>query len=80
MAPLLQTVWLVTDVTVATGFTVMVKVLALPAHVTLPLVYEGVTVIVAVTATLVTLVAVKLGMCPTPLAPSPMEVVLFVQL
>ena len=36
--PLLQTVWLVTVVTVAVGFTVIVKVEAVPIQVTPPLV------------------------------------------
>ena len=58
----------------------MVKLIGDPVQVTLLLLYDGVTVIVAVTAAPVTLVAVKLGMFPTPPAPSPMDVVLFVQL
>jgi hypothetical protein len=40
----------------------------------------GVTVMVAVTGTVVKLVAVKDGILPVPLAASPMDVVLFVQL
>ncbi len=39
---------------------------------------DGVTVIVAVTATLLLLIAVKAGIFPLPLAASPMEVLLFV--
>jgi len=41
---------------------------------------EGVTVIVAVTGTLVILIAVNDGISPVPLAAKPMEVLLFVQL
>ena len=40
---------------------------------------EGVTVTVATTGALVLLVALKLAILPAPLAPRPMEVVLFVQ-
>jgi len=41
---------------------------------------EGVTVIVAVTGTFVGLVAMNDGILPVPLAPSPIDVLLFVQL
>jgi hypothetical protein len=40
----------------------------------------GVTVIVAVTGAAVAFVATKLGMLPLPLAPKPIDVVLFTQL
>ncbi len=49
-------------------------------HVTPPLVYAGVTVIVAVTGALVALVPVKDAILPEPLAAKPMLGVLFVQL
>ena len=68
-----------TAVTVALGFTVMVKVDGAPAQLTPPLVYVGDTVMVAVTGAVVAFAAVKLGRLPVPLAAKPMEVVLFVQ-
>src|SRR5919112_1724492 len=46
---LLQTTWLGTAVTWAVGFTVMVKVVGVPVQAAPPLVYTGVTVMVAVT-------------------------------
>ena len=58
------------------GFTVIVKVVDEPVH---PFA-TGVTVIVAVTALVPEFVAIKDGMSPLPLAASPIEVVLFVQL
>ena len=61
------------------GFTVMVKLTGVPLQLT-PLVYTGVTVIVAVTGVLVALVAVKLAMLPVPLAARPMDGSLLVQL
>ena len=57
----------------------MVKVFDAPGQLTPPLVYVGVTVIVAVTGALVVLVAVKLGILPVPAAASPIDVVLLVQ-
>lgn len=75
-----HTVWLVTAFTVAVGFTVIVYVTGLPVQVTPPVVYTGVTVMVATTGILVTLVAVKAAILPVPLAARPMEGVLFVQL
>ena len=69
----------VTGFTTAVGFTVIVKVVGVPTQLT-PLVYVGVTVIVAVTGALPALVAVKLGILPVPLAARPIEGVLFVQL
>jgi hypothetical protein len=77
---LLQSTWLATAVTVAVGFTVYVYVRGVPTQLTPPLVNVGVTVIVAVTGAVVVFVAVKLGMLPVPDAPSPILVVLFVQL
>jgi len=58
----------------------MVKVCGVPLQVAPALVYDGVTVIVAVIAVVPALVAVKLGMLPDPLAPKPIAVLLFDQL
>jgi len=58
---------------------VIVKVWAVPAHPTLLFVNVGVTVIVAITGELPTLVAVNEAIFPEPLAPSPIEGVLLVQ-
>jgi hypothetical protein len=76
----LHTAWLATAVTVGTGFTVIVNVIASPVHVTPALVYVGVTTIVAVTGAPVAFVAVKLAMLPVPAAARPIDGVLFVQL
>ena len=62
------------------GLTTTVAVIGVPLQVTPPLVNAGVTVIVAVTGAEVTLVAVKLAISPAPLAASPIDGVLFVQL
>ena len=59
------------------GFTVMVKLLGVPVH---PDALVGVTVMVAVIATEVLLMAVKLAILPVPLAASPIDGVLLVQL
>ena len=74
---------IVCDVGVAVAFgvglTVMLKLLGVPTQLTPPLVKVGVTVIVPVIGTLVGLVAVKVGNeLPAPLAPSPIEISLFV--
>ena len=61
---------------VGVGFTVMVKFCEVPVQ---PL-NVGVTVMVAVTGEAVAFVAVNDPMLPVPLAPKPMDVVLFVQL
>ena len=69
-------------VTIAVGFTVMVNVLGVPVQETFPLVNVGVTVIVAVMAWLVELVAVKLGIpVASPLleAANPIAVLSLVQ-
>ena len=71
---------MVTAFTVGVGFTVIVKDFGVPLHVKLPLVYTGVTVIVAVTRDVPALIAIKEAMSPVPLAPRPIEGVLFVQL
>ena len=76
----LHTVWLLTAVTVAVGFTVMVYVSGVPVQVTLLLVYDGVTVIEAVTGAVPALVAVNEEMFPVPLAARPIDAELFTQL
>ena len=58
----------------------MVNVLAVPAQLTPPLVNIGLTVMVAVTADDVALVAMKEAMFPLPLAANPIDGVLFTQL
>ena len=58
----------------------MEKVCGVPVQVTPALVYEGVTVMVAVMAVVPALVAVKLGILPDPHAPKPTAVLLFDQL
>ena len=57
----LHTTWLATGSTIAVGFTVYVKVAGVPAQVVPALVYDDVTVIVAVTGAVVTLVADEAG-------------------
>jgi hypothetical protein len=71
--------WLDGVFTVGAGFTVMVKFRGVPLQVAPALVYDGVTVMVAVIGVVPALVAVKLGMLPDPLAPKPMLVLLFDQ-
>ena len=58
----------------------MLKFCGVPVQVAPALVYDGVTVMVAVIAVVPALVAVKLGMLPDPLAPNPIAVLLFDQL
>ena len=72
--------WFDTAFTVGVGLTVIVNVVAVPVQVTPPFVKDGVTVMVAVTADAVAFVAVKEPILPVPMAASPIEVVLFVQL
>jgi hypothetical protein len=79
LAPL-QTTWLETVLTWAVELTVIVKLRGVPLQVTPPLVYAGVTVIVAVTGEVPVLTAVNEAMSPFPLANNPIEGVLFVQL
>jgi hypothetical protein len=62
------------------GLTEMVKLAGVPGQVAPALEKEGVTVMLAVTIAVVLLVAVKEAMSPVPLAGSPMDVLLFVQL
>jgi hypothetical protein len=68
-----------TVVTLAAGFTVIVKVIGVPLQL---LEFEkiGVTVIVALTGAFPVLVAINEGMSPVPLAANPMEVAVLVQL
>jgi hypothetical protein len=76
----LQNVVLESAVTTGIGFTVMVKVCALPGQVTLLLVNCGVTVTVEVTmAEFEGLMAAKEAIFPVPLAANPIEVSVFVQ-
>ena len=63
-------------VTEGVGFTVMLNVLDGPGHVSA----VGITVIVATTVDEVALTAVNDTISPVPLAASPIDVVLFVQL
>ena len=58
----------------------MIKFCGVPLQVVPALVYDGVTVTVAVIGVVPALVAVKLGMLPLPLAPRPIAVLLFDQL
>jgi hypothetical protein len=75
VAPL-HSVWLETAFTVGVGLTVIVKVVDAPTH---PLAV-GVTMITAVTGALAVFVAVNAAISPVPVAASPIEVALFVQL
>ena len=76
---LLHTVLLLTAVTLALGFTVIVKVIAVPLQF---VVFEnvGVTVIDAVIGDVPLLTALKVPIFPVPDAANPIEGVLFVQL
>ena len=76
----LQITWFDTEFTVGVGLTVIVKVRGVPVQVTPPLVKLGVTVIVAVTGVVPVFTPTKEAMSPVPLAASPIEVVLLVQL
>jgi hypothetical protein len=58
----------------------MVYVIAVPVQVAPPLVYSGVTVIVATTGAVPVLTAVKEAISPVPDAASPIDGVLLVQL
>jgi hypothetical protein len=62
------------------GFTVNVNTETAPVHVTLALVNDGVTMMVAITGEAVMLVAVKAEIFPDPLAASPMELFELTQL
>ena len=80
VAVLLHTTWLATAFTVGVGLTVIVNVIGVPVQLTPPLVYTGVTTIVAVTGALVALIAIKLAILPDPLAARPIEGKLLAQL
>jgi hypothetical protein len=71
-----HTAWLAIAFTDGVGFTVMVKVTAVP----LQPAADGVTVMVAVIGAAVPLVAVKAGILPVPDVARPIAVLLFVQL
>ena len=58
----------------------IVKFCGVPVQVAPAIVYDGVTVMVAVMAVVPALVAVKLGILPDPLAPKPIAVLVFDQL
>lgn len=72
----LHKTWLAGSTTLGVGLTVMVKLCEGPGHPNA----VGVTVIVAVTGTLVVLIAVKAGILPVPPAAKPIEVLLLAQL
>ncbi len=73
--PELQTIISVTSFTDGVGFTVMLKVFAVPLH---P-VASGVTVIVAITGVVPVFIALNVEIFPVPLADSPIDGVLLVQ-
>ena len=73
----LHNTWLATAFTVAIGFTVMVKFIAVPIQ---PLAVVGLTVIVAVVALVRLLAVVNDGILPVPLAANPIDGLLFTQL
>ena len=79
--PPLQATTSGTLVTVASGFTVMVKVMAVPVQACPPLLYDGITVMVAISGAVpVGFVVVNDAISPLPEAASPMLVLSFVQL
>ena len=61
------------------GLTVMMKVFDGPLQLTEPLVMVGVTVMVAIAGAVPVFIATNAGILPVPVAPSPMLVLLFVQ-
>ena len=71
----LHTVWLAIALTLGVGFTVIVNVTGTPGQ---PVADTGVTVTVAVTGAVPVLVAVKLGILPTPAPARPIDGWLFV--
>jgi hypothetical protein len=73
----LHTVWFAIAFTDGVGFTVIVKLTAVPVQ---PPAVDGVTVMVAVIGAAVALVAVKPGILPVPAAARPIAVLLLVQL
>ena len=74
-APLHNTLLLI-GFTVATGYTVMVKVMGAPVQ---PVAVVGVTVIVAAVTFVRLLAVVKDGILPVPLAAKPIAGLLFTQ-
>ena len=58
----------------------MVNVRAVPTQLTPPFTNVGVTIMVAVTGDVPALAAVKAAIFPEPLAASPIDVLLFIQL
>ena len=77
---LLHTTWFGTGLTSGGGLTVMVNVIGVPTQLTAPLVYVGVTVMVAVTGTGLRFTAIKVGILPVPDAARPIDGKLLVQL
>ena len=77
----LQIAWLGTAVTVAVGFTVMEKLLAVPVQLIPPLVNVGVTVMIPLRGAVPVLEAVNAGrLLPVPLVPRPIAGSVLVQL
>ena len=76
----LQTVWFEIVLTCPFGFTVIVNILGVPKQVTTPLIYEGVTVMVAITGVEPEFKALKAAIFPEPLPANPIEGVSFNQL
>ena len=72
-----HTVWLAIAFTDGVGFTVIVKLTDAPVQADPD---DGVTVMVAVIGVAVVFVAINPGILPVPEAPSPIAVLLFVQL
>jgi len=75
----LQTTWLSGWTTWPNGLTVIVKVSDGPAQLTIPIVYVGVTVIVAITGSVVVFTAGNEAMSPFPDEANPILGVSFVQ-
>jgi hypothetical protein len=76
LIPLLQITWSVTVFTAGVGFTVIVNVIGVPEQ----LFADGVIVIVPDIGDVPVFFAVKEEILPDPLGPSPIAVLLFVQL
>lgn len=73
-----HSVWLATGFTVGVGLTTITKVCDAPVQVMPPLLYTGVTVMMAVTGDNPVFTAIKLGMLPVPVAANPMDGALLV--
>ena len=76
----LHNVWFATALTVAIGFTVIVKIIGALTQLTPPPVKVAITVMVPRIGPLVALVAVNGSISPVPLAARPIAVLVFVQL